>query len=325
MKVLVTGGAGYIGSHTVQSLIDTGHQVVVFDNLSTGFKSAIPMGVEFVQGDVCNQQRLSETMQTFEIEAVVHFAAKMTVPESIERPIEYYQNNTLGVLSLVQACLVSGIDKIVFSSTAAVYGEVKGCDLVSEDFPTAPLTPYGWSKLMSEQILRDCEKPYGLRSVCLRYFNVAGAAVDGKNGQRTKDATHLIKVVCEAACGKRKAVRVFGTDYPTQDGTGVRDFIHVEDLADLHVRALEYLSNGGKSDVFNCGYGRGFSVREVIETVCRISGNTIQVIDEPRRSGDAAQVVANSTKVKNAFNWQPKRNDLDLICRTAYEWEKHQA
>lgn len=322
MKVLVTGGAGYIGSHTVQALLNANHQVVVFDNLSTGFKSAIPAGVEFVPGDVCNQQQLLEAMLQFKVEAVIHFAAKLIVPESIEKPIEYYQNNTAGVLSLAQACVTAKIDKVVFSSTAAVYGDVASSDIISEDSATAPLNPYGWSKLMSEQILRDCEKPFGLRSVCLRYFNVAGASVDGKNGQSTKNATHLIKVASEAACEKRAAVSIFGTDYLTPDGTGVRDYIHVEDLADLHVLALDYLSNGGKSEFFNCGYGHGFSVREVIDMVRKVSGKEFRVKEEPRRAGDAAQLVANSAKVKKAFNWQPKRNDLELICRTAYEWEK---
>lgn len=322
MKVLVTGGAGYIGSHTVQALLGSGHQVVVYDNLSTGFKNAIPLAVEFVQGDVCNQQQLAETLQQFKIEAVIHFAAKLIVPESIEKPIEYYQNNTAGVLSLAQACVTAGVDKVVFSSTAAVYGDVASSELISEKSATAPLNPYGWSKLMSEQMLRDCEKPFGLRSVSLRYFNVAGAAVDGKNGQSTKNATHLIKVASQAACGTRASVGVFGSDYPTPDGTGVRDYIHVEDLADLHVLALDYLCNGGKSDVFNCGYGLGFSVREVINTVRKVSGKEFEVIEQPRRAGDAAQLVANSSKVQKAFNWQPKRNDLELICRTAYEWEK---
>lgn len=322
MKVLVTGGAGYIGSHTAQALIKAGHQVVVFDNLTTGFKEAIPAGCEFVQGDVRDTKALEETFKRFSIEAVVHFAAKLIVPESVEKPIEYYENNTLGVLSLAQACLRQKVDKVVFSSTAAVYGNSMTEGTITESALTAPLNPYGSSKLMSEQILRDCEAPHKLRSVCLRYFNVAGASVEGSNGQRTKNATHLIKVASEAACGKRPQVGVFGTDYPTPDGTGVRDYIHIEDLADLHVLSLDYLAKGGKSEIFNCGYGHGFSVKEVLATVKKVSGVDFKITHEPRRAGDAGSLVANSTKARQTFNWTPRFDNLELICRTAFEWEK---
>lgn len=322
MKVLVTGGAGYIGSHTAQALLEAGHKVVVFDNLSTGFKEAIPAGCEFVTGDVRNTEALTRVLTDFQIEAVVHFAAKLIVPESVEKPLEYYENNTVGVMSLAHACINAKVDKVVFSSTAAVYGNATTEGLITEKSPTAPLNPYGSSKLMSEQILRDCEAPFGLRSVSLRYFNVAGARVAGGNGQRTKDATHLIKVGSEAACGKRAQVGIFGTDYPTTDGTGVRDYIHVEDLADLHVLALKYLQEGGAAEVFNCGYGHGFSVKEVLSTLKKVSGVDFKIVESPRRAGDAANLVANSQKARSVFGWSPRYDNLELICKTAYEWEK---
>lgn len=322
MQVLVTGGAGYIGSHTVQKLLDAGYGVVVYDNITTGFREAIPTGAELVMGDVRDKLMLSRVMKDKKISAVVHFAAKLIVPESVEKPLDYYENNTAGVLTLAQACIENGVKKVVFSSTAAVYGDASVSGLITEQSPTGPLNPYGQSKLMSENVLRDCEAPHGLKSVCLRYFNVAGASVSGNNGQRTKNATHLIKVASEAACGKRESVGIFGTDYSTPDGTGVRDYIHVEDLADLHVLALKYLSDGGSSQIFNCGYGRGFSVREVIDTVRKVSGVNFKVIEQPRRAGDAAQLVADSSKIRKAFAWTPKYDNLELICRTAYEWEK---
>ncbi|AHI05721.1 UDP-glucose 4-epimerase [Bdellovibrio bacteriovorus W] len=322
MKVLVTGGAGYIGSHTAQKLIEAGFDVVVLDDLSTGFKEAVPAKAHFIQGDVTDLEVVTGVLKNQKIEAVIHFAAKLIVPESVEKPLLYYKNNTTGVMTMVEAMRTSGVDKIVFSSTAAVYGDASTDGLVNEETPTAPLNPYGHSKLMSEQILKDAGTAYGISSVRLRYFNVAGASVDGANGQRTANATHLIKVSSEAACGKRSQVGVFGTDYPTTDGTGVRDYIHVEDLADLHVLALKYLNEGGTSDVFNCGYGEGFSVKQVIETVKKVSGVDFKVLEEPRRAGDAATLVADSRKVRKAFQWAPQRNNLELICRTAFEWEK---
>ena len=324
MNVLVTGGAGYIGSHTTKKLLEAGYGVVVLDNLTAGFLEAVPAGADFVMGDIRDKALVSRVMKDKNIHGVVHFAAKLIVPESLENPLDYYENNTLGVLMLAQACLENQIKSVVFSSTAAVYGDANTSELIAETSATGPLNPYGQSKLMSEKILRDCEAPYGLKSVCLRYFNVAWASVDGTNGQRTKNATHLIKVASEAACGLRKSVGVFGTDYPTADGTGVRDYIHVEDLADLHVLALKYLEGGGRSEIFNCGYGRGFSVRQVLETVRKVSGQNFAVVEMSRRPGDAAALVADSSKIRKAFGWVPKRDQLDEICQTAYNWEKKQ-
>lgn len=322
MSILISGGAGYIGSHTLRKAYSSGYKPVILDNFSSGSLAAIPSNFNYIEGDIRDLKGLVEVITKFDIKAVVHFAAKLIVPESVERPIDYYENNTQGVISIAKACAATGVKHVVFSSTAAVYGDSETKNLITEKTPTAPLNPYGYSKLMSEQILRDCEKAYGLTSVSLRYFNVAGAALDGKNGQRTKDATHLIKVASEAACGKRDSVGVFGTDYPTRDGTGVRDYIHVEDLADLHVLALQYLFAGGKSDVFNCGYGKGASVHEVLNQVKKVSGNDFKVIHQPRRAGDAAMLVADPSKIKKAFQWQPKHDDLELICRSAYEWER---
>ncbi len=322
MRILVTGGAGYIGSHTVSQLLLVGHEVVVYDNLSTGFREALPPGVDFVFGDVRDKLMLSRIMKDKSIEGVVHFAAKLIVPESISRPIDYYENNTLGVVALSQACVENKVKYVVFSSTAAIYGDVNPEDApLSEKADKLPLNPYGSSKMMSEQILLDCEKPYGLKTVCLRYFNVAGASLDGTNGQRTRNATHLIKVASEAACGKRASLSLFGTDYPTKDGTCVRDYIHVEDLAELHVLALSYLLNGGNAEVFNCGYGHGFSVKEVIATVKKVSGVDFPVEEVGRRQGDAASLVADSANAKKALGWSPKRDSLEVICRTAYQWE----
>lgn len=324
MKVLVTGGAGYIGSHTTQKLLKAGHEVIVYDNLSTGFVEAIPLCAQFIRGDVLDTFKLENILRSLGIEAVIHFAAKLIVPESLIKPLEYYENNTMGVLSLAKACVAANVRKVVFSSTAAVYGNFTGAPLVSEKAQPAPLNPYGLSKLKSEYLLRDCEHAYGLRSVCLRYFNVAGAAVDGSNGQRTQNATHLIKVASEAACGLRPEVGIYGTDYPTIDGTGVRDYIHVEDLADLHVLALDYLCTEGDSQIFNCGYGQGYSVREVLRTMQNVSGFYFKMKNLPRREGDASSLVADNSKVKEYFSWMPKRNNLSLICESAFKWEKSQ-
>lgn len=317
-SVLVTGGAGYIGSHTTQKLLAAGYKVVVVDNLTTGFQDAVPAGAEFVKGDVRATELVVDIMKKYKVDSVIHFAAKLVVPESIEKPVEYHDNNVGGMISILNACQLAGISKFVFSSTAAVYGEPANHDLISESAIPKPLNPYGATKLESEGLLK---KARTIQSVILRYFNVAGAARDGSNGQRTKGATHLIKVACEAACGKRPMVSIFGTDYPTKDGSGVRDFIFIEDLADLHVLALAYLEKGGLTDTFNCGYGQGTSVREVLKTVQTVSQKEFVIEEKPRRPGDSAQVVADPTKIKERFQWQPRHNDLELICRTSYEWE----
>lgn len=326
MTVLVTGGAGYIGSHTLYKLLESGFNPIAYDNLSTGFLEALPLGVEFVKGDILDLQLLTQTMIEKKVEAVIHFAAKLIVPESIIKPLEYYENNTQGVICLAKACKDAGVKKVVFSSTAAVYGDANTKDLIQESTPISPLNPYGFSKWMSEQILRDCEKSFGLKSICLRYFNVAGAALKNKNGQRTKNATHLIKVASEAATGKRSFVEVFGYDYPTQDGTGVRDYIHIDDLADIHVLSLKHLfkSSEVSSQVYNCGYGKGFSVKEVLKTMQKVSRNEFQIQMKSRRPGDAAQLVANTSLLRSQLHWEPRHADLELICRSAYEWEKSQ-
>lgn len=323
MKVLVTGGAGYIGSHTVQKLLKQNHEVCVYDNLTRGFKEAVPeKQVRFVMGDIRDASLLQRVIKDFKADAVVHFAAKLVVPESLEQPTEYYENNTFGVINLLKACQSQSVDKVVFSSTAAVYGNATPQGLVTELSPTEPLNPYGASKLFSERILRDAEAPHGIRSVVLRYFNVAGGAVDGSNGQRTANATQLVKVAAEVVLGKRSHLDLFGSDYPTPDGTCVRDYIHVEDLADLHLLGLKHLEEGNPGTLLNCGYGYGYSVTEVVETMKKVSGVDFKVIRKERRAGDAAQTVADISKLKKTFSWQPQHNNLELICKTALDWEK---
>lgn len=328
MNVLVIGGAGYIGSHTVQSLrkekASGFNRIIVFDDLSTGFRSSVPEGVDFVVGDVRDTVALTRVMVEHKISAVIHFAAKLIVPESVREPLAYYSTNVAGVISLAQACKEAGVKNLIFSSTAAVYGNASGEEPVTEESWPKPINPYGYSKLMAERILFDCTAAFGLKLVVLRYFNVAGAAVDGSNGQRTSNVTHLIQVACQTAQNKRPFLEVFGQDFATIDGTGVRDYIHVEDLAELHVLALNYLNTGGSSEILNCGYGRGFSVNEVIASVKRISGRDFLVKKIGRREGDPAIIVADSSKIQKLFSWSPKFNNLDLICKTAYEWELKQ-
>ncbi|MBX2989428.1 MAG: UDP-glucose 4-epimerase GalE [Bdellovibrionaceae bacterium] len=321
MKILVTGGAGYIGSVTVQKLREQKHDIVVYDNLSTGVREAVPQDVKFIFGDVRDRDLVARVMKDESIEAVVHFAAKLVVPESVEQPLEYYDVNVGGSLSLLEGARKAGVKAFVFSSTAAVYGNPPFVP-VTEDVPVAPLNPYGASKAMVEQLLRDFEKAGGCRFVSLRYFNVAGATEDLSVGQRTKNATHLVKVASEAATGKRGGMSVFGTDYGTPDGTCVRDYIHVEDLADAHLLALHHLSRGGESAILNCGYGRGFSVKDVVATMQEVSGVSFPVTTSGCRAGDAGEIVADSSRLQKLFGWKPRRDDLRLICRTAFDWEK---
>ncbi len=320
--ILVTGGAGYIGSNTTNALIRAGFNVLIVDDLSTGFERLIHPQAKFIQLNILNTEAVKNILHENKVEGVIHFAAKIVVPESISIPLTYYQNNTMGVLSLLNACKASGVKNIVFSSTAAVYGNATN-ELITEMVPAAPINPYGHSKLFSEQIIKDCEEEFELKSVILRYFNVAGASEDGRFGQCSPKATHLIKIASEAACKKREFMQITGTDYPTPDGTGIRDYLHVEDLADIHVLAIEYLLNQGKSLTFNCGYGHGYSVKEVVQTVKKVAQVDFRVEHAPRRLGDAASLVADSSKLKKILGWSPKRDSLELICKTAYLFEKN--
>ncbi|MGQ0835253.1 MAG: UDP-glucose 4-epimerase GalE [Gammaproteobacteria bacterium] len=318
--ILVTGGAGYIGSHTVLQLRARGERVVVLDNLVTGFRPAV-LDTPLVTGDVGDRELILRTLAQHGIDTVMHFAAHTIVPESVANPLKYYRNNTCATRNLLECCAEAGVSHVVFSSTAAVYGMPPG-DFAEETSPTVPINPYGTSKLMSEWMLRDLAAASALRYVSLRYFNVAGSDPQGRIGQSTRDATLLVKVACEAAVGKRPHVSVFGTDYPTPDGTGVRDYIHVEDLAVAHVRALDYLRSGAPSTVLNCGYGHGFSVREVLASVQRVAGRSISVREEPRREGDPPTLVARADRVRSVLGWQPRLDDLDTIVRTSLAWEE---
>lgn len=318
--ILVTGGAGYIGSHVVKLLGEGNEDVVILDNLSKGFRDAVLYG-ELVTGNTGDKQLVSRVMQEYNVDTVMHFAAHTVVPESVSDPLKYYDNNTCSTRNLLECCQHNKIKHFVFSSTAAVYG-IPEDKVVKEDTPLSPINPYGTSKLMSEWMLRDLASASHLEYVALRYFNVAGSDPEGKIGQSTPEATLLTKVACETAVGKRKAVSIFGTDYPTPDGTGVRDYIHVMDLADAHIKALEFLRNGGTSTTLNCGYGHGYSVREMLETVKRVSGMDINIIEEPRRPGDPASLIAEASKIRELFKWQPQYDDLDTIVATALEWER---
>lgn len=319
-KVLVTGGAGYIGSHVVTALADNGHDVIVFDNLSTGFAEAVDSRAKLIVGDLTDGTAVRTVLRDG-IDAVLHFAANIIVPESIENPLKYYTNNTTNTTNLVSACVELGVQRFIFSSTAAVYGTPESGE-ADEGTPTEPINPYGRSKLMSEWVLRDAAAASELRYVALRYFNVAGAAPDGKNGQRTRGATHLITVAAQAALGRRNEVHVFGTDYGTPDGTGVRDYIHIQDLASSHIAALEHLLGDGASETLNCGYGHGASVREVLSTMQRVSGVDFNIVEAPRRTGDSAKLIANADRIRRVLDWTPQFDDLELICRSAFDWEQ---
>jgi UDP-glucose 4-epimerase len=318
--ILVTGGAGYIGSHTVQQLTARGESVLVLDNLSTGFRQAV-QGVQLVEGDAGDSRLVGELLKEHNIHTVIHFAAHTIVPESVADPLKYYGNNTCQTRNLLAACAAQGVQHFVFSSTAAVYGNADS-GICAEDSPLAPINPYGTSKLMSEWMLRDLAATSDLRYVALRYFNVAGSDPHGRIGQSTRKATLLIKVAAEASVGKRREVSIFGTDYPTPDGTGVRDYIHVVDLADAHLKAVDYLRDGGASRTLNCGYGHGYSVREVLSSVERVSGAPLKVIEVPRRAGDPPMLIARCDAIRGVLGWQPALDDLDGIVTSSLNWER---
>lgn len=321
-SILVTGGAGYIGSHAVLALRDKGWPVVVVDNLSTGFRWAVPEDVPFVEADIGDASAMDALLSAHNIGAIVHFAGSIIVPESVEQPLKYYKNNTANTRTLLECAVNGGVSHFLFSSTAAAYGIPQSVP-ISEDAPKAPINPYGMSKLMSEFMLADVARAHPLNFCALRYFNVAGADPQGRSGQSTAGATHLIKVAVEAALGKRDHVSVYGTDYATPDGTGVRDYIHVADLAEAHVLALEALmANPQQSLVLNCGYGRGFSVNEVLDAVDRVSGVTLKRHVEARRPGDPDALVADNRQILELLPWQPKYQDLETIVAHALAWER---
>jgi len=325
MAILVTGGAGYIGSHTVRQLVDAGSTVVVLDNFYSGHRWAVAEQATLVEGDIADQALVEEIVKKHHIEAVVHFAGYIVVPESVSDPVKYYENNVVGSIRLIDACARAGVRQFVFSSSAAVYGMPDDLP-IQESAPLLPINPYGNTKLITEMTLRDIEGAYAdadqpFRFVALRYFNAAGAQVSGDLGQATPEATHLIKVACEAACGVRDKLSIFGNDFPTTDGTCVRDYIHVDDLASAHLKALSYLVEGGESVSLNCGYGKGYSVAEVVEQFKVVSGVDFPVEMAPRRAGDPPELTANNTEIRRCLGWEPQYDDLSLICKTAYDWE----
>ena len=322
-NVLVTGGAGYIGSHMVLALLDAGHSPLILDDFSTGHEQLVPVGVPVIRGNVGDREVTDRLFADHKIDAVAHFAASIVVPESVADPLKYYLNNTVSTARLIKACVNAGVGRFIFSSTAAVYGN-QDESLIGEEAGCWPENPYGTSKLMSEQILGDASKAHDLSYVALRYFNVAGADPAGRAGQLSKPATHLIKVAVEVATGQRGAMQVFGTDYPTDDGSCIRDYIHVTDLIAAHMAALEHLLGGGGSLTLNCGYGKGNSVHQVLESVARLSGTNLNVEMAARRAGDAAALVADSTRLRNRLGWQPQLDDLDGIVRSALAWERSQ-
>ncbi len=324
MSVLVTGGAGYIGSHMVLALADAGETAVVVDNLTTGYWWAVAPEAKLVEGDIGDEVLLARLMAEHKFDAVVHFAGSIVVPDSVADPLGYYLNNTVKSRTLIECAVKAGIPRFIFSSTAAVYGNPGG-QPVFETAAPAPVSPYGSSKLMTEWMLRDSHAAYGLDYVALRYFNVAGADPKGRSGQSTPRATHLIKVACQTALGQRDRLDVFGTDYATPDGTCLRDYIHVSDLISAHMDALAHLRKGGESGVFNCGYGKGFSVLEVIKAVERVHGGALKVNMAPRRAGDPAAIVAGAERVRQVLGWVPKHDDLDFIVASALDWERRLA
>ena len=320
--ILVTGGAGYIGSHAVLALLDAGWPVVVVDNLVTGFHWAVPDAAAFVQADIAQVETMTAVIAEHQVGAIMHFAGSVVVPESVADPLKYYRNNTVASRALIEAAVTGGVKHFIFSSTAATYG-IPDAVPIREEAPRQPINPYGMSKLMTEIMLKDTAAAHPINYCALRYFNVAGADPLGRSGQSTAGATHLIKIAVEAAIGKRDAVSVYGTDYATPDGTGVRDYIHVSDLADAHVHALEHLiGHAGESLTMNCGYGRGYSVLEVLDTVDRVTNRTIERRMEARRAGDPDALVADNRKILSTLAWRPQRDDLKQIVADALAWER---
>jgi UDP-glucose 4-epimerase len=321
MSILVTGGAGYIGSHMVLALLDAGESVVVVDNLSTGFRWAVAEAATLVIGDVADQALIEEVIERHKVEAIIHFAGSIVVPDSMVDPLGYYMNNTVKSRSLIETAVVKGVKHFIFSSTAAVYG-MPAVNPVSEDAPLNPISPYGASKLMTEWMLRDAAQAHEMSYMALRYFNVAGADPKGRTGQSTLRATHLIKVACQTALGVRHHMEVYGRDYDTPDGTCLRDYIHVSDLAHAHLQGLSHLRAGGNSGIFNCGYGHGTSVLEVIAAVERAAGHKIEVHEASRRPGDPAALVASADRIRQLLNWYPSHDNLDEIVSSALAWER---
>lgn len=323
MAILVTGGAGYIGSHMAWALLDAGEDVVVLDRLSTGFRWAVPEKASFYLGDVADRPLLRQIFAEHRIEAIIHFAGSIVVPDSVLNPLDYYDNNTVKSRELMAAAIEAGIPNFIFSSTAAVYGSSDSKTPVRETAALSPENPYGQSKMMTEIMLRDAARVHDFRYVALRYFNVAGSDLKGRTGQSNRNASHLIKIACEAALGARENVSVYGNDYATPDGTGVRDYIHVVDLVSAHLQALDYLRTGGASLIANCGYGRGYSVLDVVNTVQFVSGRNFPVAFGPRRAGDAAFIVADPSVARQVLKWVPKHDRLEAIVRSALDWEKY--
>ncbi len=321
MRILITGGAGYIGSHTVHTFLDAGYQVVVVDNLSTGLHRLLPDKISFHEGNVGDKKFMEEVFSRYKIDTVLHFAGSIIVSESVENPLKYYENNTAVSLSLLQLCVQKKVRNFIFSSTAAVYGN-NPQHVMREDSALYPASPYASSKLMTETMIRDVAAVTDLNFIILRYFNVAGADPEGRTGQVKRNATHLIKVACEAALGMRDHIDIYGTDYNTPDGTCIRDYIHVSDLAQAHLKAYEYMKNGAVKKIFNCGYGVGFSVKEVIEAVEKVVGGQIKKNSVERRAGDPVSLIADPTALKNETGWSPKHNDLHAIISSAMQWEK---
>ena len=322
MTVLVTGGAGYIGSHMVWELLDNDCDVVVVDNLVTGMDWLVPEQVPFVKGDVGDQRFMENVIAKYDVETIIHFAGSVVVPESMQNPLKYYENNTNASRNLIAAAVNSGVEQFIFSSTAAVYGTPSMTGPITENAILNPMSPYGTSKLMTELMLRDVADAYGMRYVMLRYFNVAGCDLKGRTGQSTPGATHLIKTACETAAGKHQAMHIFGHDYDTPDGTCVRDFIHVNDLVNAHYTALRFLRAGGRKFTANCGYSKGYSVKQVVDAVTRISGKEFPVIFGERRPGDIPALTADAHRLMSRLNWKPQYDDLDLIISSALAWEE---